>query len=92
MDSLEKLKARLPKLHEELDDPTKFRDFYQFTFQYAKSISKRSLDLETAVAYWELIFAGADSRIDVWVCLLNILDPEIHYFVFFMDIFSKRKF
>ncbi|KAI1712154.1 UBA-like domain-containing protein [Ditylenchus destructor] len=40
-DSLDKLKAKLPKLNDDLSDPAKFRDFYQFTFQYAKSVAQR---------------------------------------------------
>uniref|UniRef100_A0A915E2M1 Defective in cullin neddylation protein n=1 Tax=Ditylenchus dipsaci TaxID=166011 RepID=A0A915E2M1_9BILA len=72
VDSLDKLRARLPKLNEELNDPVKFREFYQFTFQYAKSVSQRSLELEMAICYWQLIFTGlADRRVDLWIDFLR---------------------
>lgn len=71
VDSLEKLKAKMPKLNDEIKDQTAFRNFYQFTFQYAKAVAQRSLDLETAVAYWQLVFAGSDQRVDTWVDFLR---------------------
>lgn len=70
-DSLEKLKSSLPKLNEELNDPAKFRDFYQFAYQYAKSASQRNLEIETAVAYWELIFDNSDHRVHTWIKFLR---------------------
>ncbi|KPP74293.1 DCN1-like protein 1-like, partial [Scleropages formosus] len=36
-DSIEKLKAQLPKMEQELKDQSKFKDFYQFTFNFAKN-------------------------------------------------------
>uniref|UniRef100_A0A3Q3XIF1 DCN1-like protein n=1 Tax=Mola mola TaxID=94237 RepID=A0A3Q3XIF1_MOLML len=36
-DSPEKLKALLPRLEQELKDSGKFKDFYQFTFNFAKN-------------------------------------------------------
>ncbi|KAH7728042.1 RP42 protein [Aphelenchoides avenae] len=71
VDSLDKLKAKMPKLNDEIKDQTAFRNFYQFTFQYAKAVAQRSLDLETAVAYWQLVFAGSDPRVDTWVDFLR---------------------
>jgi DCN1-like protein 1/2 len=72
VDTLEKLKAKLPKLNEELNDPAKFKDLYQFTFQYAKSVSQRSLDLEVAICYWQLLFSGLnDVRVNQWIDFLR---------------------
>ena len=48
-DSLDKLKAKLPSLEREIQDPSKFKDFYQFTFNYAKSSTAKSLDLQIAI-------------------------------------------
>lgn len=42
-DSPEKLKALLPKLEQELKDSAKFRDFYQFTFTFAKNPGQKGL-------------------------------------------------
>lgn len=71
VDTLESLKNSLPKLNEELNDSAKFRDFYQFAFQYAKSVSQRSLAIDTAIAYWELIFRDSDPRVTVWINFLR---------------------
>lgn len=57
----------MPKLTEEIEEIEKFKDFYQFSFQYAKLVSQRSLTLETAIGYWRIIFADSDKRVETWV-------------------------
>lgn len=42
-DSPEKLKSILPRLEQELKDSTKFKDFYQFTFNFAKNPTQKGL-------------------------------------------------
>ncbi|EAX09210.1 defective in cullin neddylation 1 domain containing 2 [Homo sapiens] len=42
-DSMEKLKALLPRLEQELKDTAKFKDFYQFTFTFAKNPGQKGL-------------------------------------------------
>lgn len=42
-DSPEKLKAILPRLEQELKDIGKFKDFYQFTFNFAKNPGQKGL-------------------------------------------------
>lgn len=59
------------KLNEELNDPVKFREFYQFAFRYAKSVQQRSLAIDTAIALWELIFGDLDPRVQVWINFLQ---------------------
>uniref|UniRef100_A0A915BY19 Defective in cullin neddylation protein n=2 Tax=Ascarididae TaxID=6250 RepID=A0A915BY19_PARUN len=71
VDSLEKLKSKLPSLNEELRDPQKFRDFYQFTFNYARVSSQRTLDVETAIAYWDIVFGGSFGYQSLWVKFLR---------------------
>nr|XP_048312180.1 DCN1-like protein 2 isoform X2 [Myodes glareolus] len=65
-DSTEKLKALLPKLEQELKDSAKFKDFYQFTFTFAKNPGQKGLDLEMAVAYWKLVLSGRFKFLDLW--------------------------
>lgn len=50
VDSLEKLKQKLPQLELDLNDMQKFKDFYHFTFNYAKDSGQKGLDLEMAIA------------------------------------------
>ncbi len=42
-DSVEKLKRRCDTLEKEIKDPAKFRDFYQFTFNFAKNPGQKGL-------------------------------------------------
>ncbi|KAI9547033.1 DCN1-like protein 2 [Dissostichus eleginoides] len=65
-DSPEKLKALLSRLEQELKDSGKFKDFYQFTFNFAKNPGQKGLDLEMAVAYWNLVLSGRFKFLDLW--------------------------
>ncbi|XP_034470676.1 DCN1-like protein 1 [Hippoglossus hippoglossus] len=65
-DTIEKLKAQLPKMEQELKDHGKFKDFYQFTFNFAKNPGQKGLDLEMAIAYWNLVLAGRFKFLDLW--------------------------
>ncbi|KAK2519457.1 Dcun1d2 [Columba guinea] len=110
-DTTEKLKALLPRLEQELKDPGKFKDFYQFTFNFAKNPGQKGLDsdlilslahiqkqficfcaadaqdneyerfcmesacfgmadadidLEMAIAYWNLVLSGRFKFLDLW--------------------------
>ncbi|TWW67904.1 DCN1-like protein 2 DCUN1 domain-containing protein 2 [Takifugu flavidus] len=65
-DSTEKLKAILPRLEQELKDSGKFKDFYQFTFNFAKNPGQKGLDLEMAVAYWNLILTERFKFLELW--------------------------
>nr|XP_057938458.1 DCN1-like protein 1 isoform X1 [Doryrhamphus excisus] len=65
-DSIDKLKALLPRLEQELKDSGKFKDFYQFTFNFAKNPGQKGLDLEMAVAYWNLVLLGRFKFLDLW--------------------------
>ncbi|XP_005373997.1 PREDICTED: DCN1-like protein 2 isoform X3 [Chinchilla lanigera] len=65
-DSTEKLKVLLPRLEQELKDSAKFKDFYQFTFSFAKNPGQKGLDLEMAVAYWKLVLSGRFKFLDLW--------------------------
>uniref|UniRef100_A0A5S6QXN9 Defective in cullin neddylation protein n=1 Tax=Trichuris muris TaxID=70415 RepID=A0A5S6QXN9_TRIMR len=70
-DSLEKLRNKLEKFRSELQDEEKFRDFYQFTFLFAKSPSQKGLDVEMAIGYWRLILSGRFFHLDNWCNFLQ---------------------
>ncbi|KAJ8969827.1 hypothetical protein NQ317_019534 [Molorchus minor] len=65
-DNIDKLKARLPALENELKDSYKFKDFYQFTFNYAKNPGQKGLDLDMAIAYWNIVLKGKFKFLDLW--------------------------
>ncbi|KFB52054.1 AGAP004420-PA-like protein [Anopheles sinensis] len=66
VDSIDKLKEKLPRLEQELKDPGRFKDFYQFTFNYAKDPGQKGLDLEMAIAYWNIVLKDRFKFLDLW--------------------------
>ena len=71
-DSLDKLKQKLPSLEREIADGAKFKDFYQFTFNYAKNSGQKSLDLEMALAYWDIVLKDRFRFLGHWCKFLKV--------------------
>ncbi|KAJ3099786.1 Ubiquitin carboxyl-terminal hydrolase 48 [Phlyctochytrium planicorne] len=61
------MKEAIPRLRQDLDDPTRFKDLYQFTFNFAKAEGQRSLTLDVAVAYWSLLLKDRFEHLDDWI-------------------------
>lgn len=72
VDSLEKLKQKLTALELELNDSDHFRNFYHFTFNYAKDPGQKGLDLEMAIAYWNIVLKDRFKFLDLWVKFLTV--------------------
>lgn len=71
-DSLEKLKMKLAGLDKEIQqDEQRFKDFYHFTFNYAKNPGSKSLDLDMALAYWNIVMRGKFRFLDIWCQFLK---------------------
>lgn len=58
VDSIDSLRSKLPTMEIELRDANKFKDFYQFTFNYAKEDTQKGIDLDMAIAYWNIVLKG----------------------------------
>ena len=72
-DSIDKLKTKLPNLEKEVNnDALRFKDFYQFTFNYAKGTNQKSLDLDMALAYWNIVLRGRFKFLDIWCTFLKV--------------------
>jgi len=70
-DSIDKLRSRLLQIETELNtDANKFKDLYQFTFNFAKTPTQKSLDLEDAIAYWKMILTDRFKNLDIWIKFL----------------------
>ena len=73
-DSVDKLRNKLPSLEKEIQDPLRFKEFYQFTFNYAKNPGQKGLELDMALAYWNIVLKGKFRFLDVWTKFLKVLD------------------
>ncbi|KAL8171034.1 hypothetical protein V2J09_022838 [Rumex salicifolius] len=72
VDSLEKLRERIPYMRSELKDEQKFREIYNFAFGWAKEKGQKSLALDTAIGMWQLLFAEKNwPLIDHWCQFLQ---------------------
>lgn len=80
-DSIDKLKMKLGQLEKELADHIKFKDFYQFTFNYAKEPNAKSLELETAIIYWGIVLKGRFKFLELWNTFLQVsfLNMSIYF-------------
>ncbi|XP_077303015.1 defective in cullin neddylation 1 domain containing SCCRO isoform X2 [Arctopsyche grandis] len=65
-DSVDKLRAKLPLLENEIKDFLRFKEFYHFTFNYAKNPGQKGLELDMAIAYWEIVLRGRFKFLDEW--------------------------
>ena len=71
-DSIPKLKKKLPMLEQEIqNDPQKFKEFYEFTFNYAKNPAQKGLDLDMALGYWNIVLRGKFRLLDAWTNFLR---------------------
>ena len=71
-DTLEKLKLKLPTLENELRDNIRFKEFYHFTFAYARNLGQKGLDLEMAIAYWNICLQGRFRLLPLWCKFLTV--------------------
>lgn len=72
VDNIDKLKARLGSLENELRDSLKFKDFYHFTFNYAKNTGQKGLDLDMAIAYWNIVLDDKFKFLQLWCQFLQV--------------------
>lgn len=72
IDRIDKLKNCLIRAEMELtNNQHLFKDLYQFTFNYAKNQLQKSLDLEIAIAYWNILLKSRFRFLDLWIEFLN---------------------
>jgi len=71
-DSLDALKRKLPQLESEIStDSSKFKDLYLFTFNFAKDPGQKCLDLELAIAYWNIVLKDRFKFLHLWIQFLQ---------------------
>ena len=63
---------RLPTVEQEIRDANSFKELYHFTFNYAKNPGQKGLDLEMAIAYWNIVLRGRFKFLDIWCQFLTV--------------------
>lgn len=87
---------KLPALEAEIQDSIKFKDVYQFTFNYAKNQGQKGLELEMAIAYWNIILRGRFKFLDLWCSFLQVFTLKfislgiIHFYCLTLKEHYKR--
>lgn len=67
VDSIDKLKAKVPQLRGELKDADAFRQIYNFAYLFSREKGQKCVQLDTALAMWQLLIPKATWRyIDDW--------------------------
>ena len=56
----------------ELDDNAKFKDFYTFTFNFGLNENQKSLELDIALAYWELVMSRKFKHLQLWLEFVRV--------------------
>lgn len=67
-------------------DPQKFKDFYQFTFNYAKNPGQKGLDLDMAIAYWNIVLDDKFKFLPLWCQFLQV-GYLIHTYIYILYIY-----
>lgn len=71
-DSIEKLKAKLPGLRQDLKNERIFKEIYIYAFSFAREQGQKILQLDTALAMWDLLFQGrAWPHTEKWLTFLR---------------------
>lgn len=72
IDGIDKLKVCLLRTEQEIyNNYSLFKELYQFTFNYAKNPLQKSLDLEPAIAYWNILFKNRFKFLNLWIEFLT---------------------
>ena len=66
------MKNSLDKMRLDLDSFETFKEIYQFTFTFAKPTNQKSLPLDIAIAFWQLLLTNKNQHLDLWIEFLQV--------------------
>jgi DCN1-like protein 1/2 len=69
-DSLQKLKSALPGFTQEIKDPSKFKQFYLWSFDYNKQPNAKVIPTELAIGLWTVLLKG-HNHMKEWLDFMN---------------------
>lgn len=71
-DNIATLSTRLKSIEQEiLKDHNKMKELYNFTFNYAKTAGQKTVDLDSAIEYWRILFENKYKHLDLWFAYLQ---------------------
>jgi len=73
IDSVQKLKEKMPQLRKELTEERNFKEFYYFLFEYGKAHGTKILDIDIATELWKVSLKERFKFLDLW---LNYLQEQ----------------
>ncbi|KAG0227474.1 DCN1-like protein 2 [Actinomortierella wolfii] len=65
-DTIEKMRASIATMRQELKDDATFKQIYQFAFTFGLGENQKSLPIEIAVPYWKMLLADRFQLLDMW--------------------------
>lgn len=72
IENIEQMKPALLKARDELNnEPADFKELYHFAFFYGKNPLQKSMELEVAIAYWEILLRNRFRFLDQWIEFLR---------------------
>lgn len=70
-DSIDKLRQRVGQLENDIKMPPKYKDFYQFAFNFAKDTGSKNLNLDHAVQTWKIVLSSRFPLLHDWCSFLE---------------------
>jgi DCN1-like protein 1/2 len=67
IDTVAALKEKVPQLRSDLTEPTAFKEFYIFLFDYGKPSNQKCMEVEMACELWSVIFKERFKLLDLWI-------------------------
>eukprot|EP00002_Diphylleia_rotans_P035514 TRINITY_DN7760_c0_g1_i2.p1 TRINITY_DN7760_c0_g1~~TRINITY_DN7760_c0_g1_i2.p1 ORF type:complete len:246 (-),score=64.56 TRINITY_DN7760_c0_g1_i2:260-997(-) len=75
--TIQSIQSQLVSWKKELDIPAKFKEFYQYCFSYSKEDVQKNLDVEMAVALWQLLLPGRFSLLPQFFEYLEVAKTKV---------------
>ncbi|KAI9030981.1 Cullin binding-domain-containing protein [Phycomyces nitens] len=75
VDSINKFKDLLPSLQESVKEDEMFKKMYLFCFGFSKTTGQKSMDVETAIALWEILLQEKYPHVGQFLEFLQEVKP-----------------
>ena len=76
VDTIAKLRSKIPQLRNELKDARSFKELYLFVFGFSRDAGSRNIGLETAVGLWKLLLQQKYPMVMDWVLFLETREKK----------------